>query len=127
MKAIKPFQLHVLICYQFLRLTHAVPILDSEVQQQPQRLWIPFHFNVPTTLHGLDNCVDLGDQEGSLPPSLSLVSDTVYKTNALFVRGECNISYYVTARLITTEGKCAAETRRQVTFIPTVCSGYGMI
>ncbi|RMJ25197.1 hypothetical protein PHISP_03921, partial [Aspergillus sp. HF37] len=103
----------------FLRLTHVVSASASVLQHCPQSLLLPFYFNVPNTVYGLDKGVYLGDREECLPPSVSLISDAVHSTSNLFVCGECNISYHVRARLITTtNAKCTAETSRPVIFVP---------
>ncbi|KAE8156882.1 hypothetical protein BDV40DRAFT_65359 [Aspergillus tamarii] len=106
---------------KFLRVTHTVCISGSESTQhlEPGKILVPFRFNIPSSIYGVNKNAYIGDREESLPPSLSLVSDTVHSEENFFIRGECNISYCVRGRLTTNTGKPCGETFRRVHFIPT--------
>lgn len=110
---------------QFLRLTQAHLVSESEVlamnEQQPHRhnVWFPFHFDIPSTIYNRDNGLHLASCEETLPPSLHVTSDMIHRSADLYVRGECQISYHVRARITTAHGGCVAEAVHPVIFIPT--------
>lgn len=117
---------HQIICIstertQFLRVTHTVRIRRTEPEPRlgHRKILVPFRFDIPSSIYGVDKNAYIGDGEESLPPSLSLVSDTVHSEKNFFVRGECNISYGIRARLATSTGMPCGETSRRVRFIPT--------
>ncbi|KAF9895158.1 hypothetical protein FE257_000060 [Aspergillus nanangensis] len=102
---------------RFLRVTQTILVSGASIQQGSL---IPFHFDIPNNVYGLDRDFYLGDREETLPPSLSLISDHVHTKNDMFVRGVCDISYRVRARMITRAGQYAGEaSSHPVTFIPT--------
>ncbi|KAI9369671.1 hypothetical protein BJX61DRAFT_545355 [Aspergillus egyptiacus] len=105
---------------KFLRLTYTVALPDPDTLDRRYPLMVPWHFDIPNAISGVDRDIDSDHgRGGALPPSISLATESYDGAGDVWHRGKCGISYFVRARLLTRDGICHAEDRHPVLFIPT--------